>query len=98
MNTIKTHGLTAGSLYKLLYLGSLIPLFLLGLGCGIAAFFGSDTVMFNDHFIYGAQGLIGGIVFGLIFPAIFAAVNWVILVVGLWLWTRFKTIDLKYKE
>lgn len=98
MNSINTRGLSAGSLFKLLFFGFLIPVFIWGLGCGIAAYFGYNTVMFNDAYVHGATGFVTGLILGLVLPLILSIVNWVILVIGLWLWTRFKTIDLKFKE
>lgn len=98
MNPIKTRGLSAGSLFKLLFCGLIIPLFVFGLICGIAAFFGSDTVSFNDQFVHGGTGLLAGVILGVVLPAVLSAVLWVILEIGLWLWTRFAWITLKFKE
>lgn len=98
MKTITTRGLAAGSLFKLLFLGSFIPFFLFGVLAGIGAFFGQDYVMVNDNYQYGILGLIWGIVIGILLPLLLSALVWILLFIGLWLWTRFKPIDLTYKE
>lgn len=98
MKTIITRGLSAGSLFKLLFFGSFIPLFLLGVISGISAYMGYNAIMLNEQYVYGSTGLLTGIAFGIISPFIFSILMWILLVIGLWLWTRFTTIDLTYKE
>ena len=76
----------------------LIPLFLFGLLCGIAALFGANTVTINDVNVYGIQGLLSGMVIGLLLPAIFALLFSLVLGIGLWVYSLFKTIAIKYKN
>lgn len=98
MKTIETRGLSAGSLYKLLFIGLVIPLFFFSLCCGIASLFGYDTVSFNNQYVHGIQGLVVGLVLGIILPAIMSAFLWVPMIIGIWLWTRVKTLTLNLKE
>jgi hypothetical protein len=98
MNTVKTRGLSAGSLFKVLFCGLLIPIFLFGLGCGIAAFFGADVVTFNHVHVHGLEGLIVGAIVGLFVPTVLAGFLWLIMIVGLWIWTRFSPINLRFKD
>ncbi len=98
MNTMETKGLSAGSLYKLFFIGLLIPLGLFGLGCGIASFFGYSTVYLNDAYVFGFKGLIVGAIIGVILPALMSAFLWVIMGFGLWVWTRVSTITLSIKS
>lgn len=98
MKTLTTRGLSAGSLYKLLYIGLAIPFFIIGLATGLAAFFGKDAVTYNDQYVYGVKGLIVGVVSGILSPILTAIGLWILMMIGIWLWTRFKPIDLTYKE
>lgn len=98
MQTIKSRGLSALSLYKLLFCGLFVPIFLFALGCGIASMLGYSTVSFNGEFVYGIQGMIVSAVLGLVLLIFMAFFLWVIIGFGLWLWTRFCSIDLSIKE
>ena len=98
MKTIESKGLSAGSLYKLLFIGLLTPLFIFGLGCGIASYFGYSTVSFNDQHVYGLKGLLTGCVIGIMLPIMMAAFLWCLTAFGIWVWTRFKKINLTLKE
>lgn len=96
--TIITKGLTLGSMIKLLFFGFLIPFFLFGIGVGIAAYMGVDTVMLNDQYVYGIPGLLTGIALGVFASAIASVLYGLIAFIGLWLWTRLSTVELTYKE
>lgn len=98
MKTLETHGLAAGSLFKLLFIGLLVPIFIFSLGCGIAAFFGHATVSFNGAYLFGFKGLIGGTVLGLVLPILMAAFLWCLIAFGIWVWTRVRTINLTLKD
>ena len=98
MKTISTRGLSAGSLYKLLFIGLLTPLFIFGLACGVASFFGYSTVTFNGEHVYGLKGLIVGSIIGITLPVLMAAFLWCLIAFGLWVWTRMKTINLTLKD
>lgn len=98
MKTFKTKGLTFKSLYKLFYIGSAVPIFLLGLGAGIAAYLGSDTVMLNDVYVYDLKGLLTGVGMGILIPFILALPSAIFNGIGQWLWTRFRSFNLTYKE
>lgn len=96
--TITTKGLTLGSIIKLLFYGFLVPILPIGIGVGISAFLGHDTVMLYNQYVHGASGLLTGIVLGVILPAFMAAIYGLLAFIGIWIWTRFTTIDLSYKE
>lgn len=98
MQSIQSRGLTAGSLYKVLCVGLLIPLFILGVAFGIASYFGASVVAQQGVYVYGLKGLVTGMIFGIILPIILSAVLWVVIGVGIFLWTRVKTLTLNIKE
>jgi phage shock protein PspC (stress-responsive transcriptional regulator) len=94
---VKTEGISYGSLYKLLMIGSMVFWSIFGLCAGLASYFGYHTVTVNGEHVMGLYGLIAGIVIGPILSIIFTTVYWVLLSFGLWLYTRFKTIHLQCK-
>lgn len=98
MQTIQSKGLSAFSLLKLLFIGLLIPIFVFALACGIASLFGAQTVMLNNQYIFGWKGLITGAIIGVILPGILSFIFWIIMGLGLWIFTRFSTIKLSIKE
>lgn len=99
MNTLQTRGLSAGSLFKFLFCGSLIPFFLFGLVCGIAAFFGHEAVTLNGKYVFGLAGLLGGLAIGVILPGIFSAIFWIIIFIGSRIWSLlFGPLNLKFKD
>ena len=99
MKTIITKGLSFGSILKFLYIGLAIPLFLLGVGFGIAAYTGSSIVMLNDTYVYGMKGLLTGvIVFGILLPLLLSISYGIIIFIGQFLWTRFSSFNLTFKD
>jgi len=98
IKTIESYGLSAGSLYKLLFIGLLVPLFIFGLSCGVASFFGYSAVTFNGQQVYGLKGLIVGGMIGVLLPLIMAAFLWCLIAFGVWAWTRVRTINLTIKD
>lgn len=98
MQSIESKGLCAGSLFKLLATGLFFPLFIVGVLCGIAALFGSDTVSLNNEYVHGMKGLVVGTLIGLILPVVMGAVLTVFMAPSIWLWTRFKSIKINIKD
>lgn len=98
MTTFTCRGLAAGSLYKLLFIGLLTPLFIFSLCCGIASYYGHSTVSFNNHYVYGLKGLIVGTLLGIVLPIMLSALLWCLIGFGLWVWTRIKPIHLTLKD
>src|SRR5579871_2511531 len=98
MKTIETRGLSAGSLYKLLFIGLLPPIFIFSFACGMASLFGYSTVTFNDHYVYGLKGLVTSILLGIFIPIILSAFLWCLISIGVWIWTSIKKINLTLKD
>lgn len=98
MQTIESKGLSKGSLFKLLFTGLFPLIFILGVGCGIAALAGYSTVTLNNQYVFGMKGLITGVIIGLVLPIVMASFMWVIMAIGIWIWTRFKRITLIVKD
>jgi hypothetical protein len=75
---LKVHNLTFGSLFKIMFAASMVFWGISGIIFGVSAFFGADTVSWNDTNYYGVTGLITGLVLMLIFGAIFGGLGAVI--------------------
>lgn len=98
MQTISCRGLSVGSLFKILFIGLLIPIFLISVIYGVFALFGFDTVTFDGKHVYGIVGLLVALVIGIVLPSIMSAVLWLLILLGVWVYTRFRPITLKLKD
>lgn len=96
--TISIQRLGIWSVYKLWLIGlgaSLIPL---GMLFGVLAFFGSDTISWNGRPLHGIAALIGGPFLGAFVALIFTAVLGSAAALGLWLYSKFRSVSLAVKE
>jgi len=84
-----TKGLTASTLLKLILIGY-SPF---GVLLGILSLLGVRIVKFNEHVVTGIKGLLTSILI-LVICSLF---SWLLLIIGNWLYTRFRTIDITYK-
>lgn len=98
MNKISVSKLSFTSIFKLLFVGLVIPFFLFGIGCGVAAFLGCNTVTLNGANVYGLEGLLTGLFLGLLLPAIFSILFTVLMSFGLWVYFRFSSLYLCYES
>lgn len=98
MRTFDSYGLSAWSLYKLLYIGLALPLFVFGVGCGIASLLGRSTIQLNGAYVYGFKGLIAGVILGIVLPFILSFFLWMIMSIGILCWTRLGKIRLSIKD
>lgn len=96
--SIQCRGLTASSLFKYLFIGGFFSLGLFILACAVAAGFGYHTVIFNEVPVVGVKGFLLGLAFMPLFSLIFAVVNWILLGIGMWIWTRLSHIELHYNS
>lgn len=98
MRTFDSYGLSAWSLYKLLYIGLALPLLVFSVGCGIASLMGRSTILLNGEYVYGMKGLITGVILGFILPFMIAFILWIIMSIGIWCWTRLGMIRISIKD
>lgn len=94
---LQTKGLTAGSIFKILLLGflfSLGPLFIIA---AICSYFGAQVLTLNGVYVVGLKGLITGIIMAPLFPLLFASIFFIFIAFGLWLYTRFRELNIKIK-
>lgn len=97
LQELQTKGLSAGSLYKILLLGflfSLGPLFIIA---AICSYFGAHVLTLNGIYVIGLKGLITGFIMAPVFPLLFSSIFFIFIAFGLWLYTRFRTLNIKIK-
>ncbi|MDU0111735.1 hypothetical protein RT723_01655 [Psychrosphaera aquimarina] len=90
--------ISKSSLFKILVLGNCLGLFVLCILFGVAAFFGAETVQWNDEYKTGLDGLFYSILMGPIFGFFFACVMWVYSAFGLWVYSLFRPIKITFVE
>lgn len=88
--------LTAGTIYKILFVGLVFSMLPLSVLFGIMAFFGANTITWNGQNIYGFWGLISGIAVGAFLSMAFAVILGSCCFVGLWLYSRFESIGVAF--
>jgi hypothetical protein len=86
------------SLFKLLFIGLTTGLSMFAIICGIAAFFGAETVQWNGIHRTGIEGLIYGFIMGPFLGFLFACVMWLLIAPGLWVYSFFRPIKVVFKD
>lgn len=90
--------LSLGTVYKLTTLGflcSLVPFCLL---MGVFAAFGAETLTWNEQPVKGLTGLIASPFIGLFMALVFSALLGTALAFGLWVYSWFGTLTIRYRE
>jgi hypothetical protein len=94
--TVQVVRLSAGTVYKVAFIGSVFSLLLLCAVFGVLALFGFNTVSWNGAQVYGFWGLVTGLLLGgffcLFVPAFFGSA----CAFGLWLYSKFERIHVSY--
>lgn len=95
---IEVWRLSAGSVYKLLSIGtffSVVPFCTL---MGLFALFGAGTLSWNDEPVTGISGLLAGPFIGAFISGLFVAIWGSGCVLGLWIYSRFFSITIAVQE
>lgn len=95
-NKIKIKRLKPGSLFKLIFIGYAIILIPFSILCGISSLFGMGTVTWNNQPITGIPGLIASPFIGIFLTILFSILGWIGLCIGLWIYSKFKNIELEF--
>lgn len=96
--TISLQRLSAGSIYKLWFIGLATTLVPLGLVFGVLAWLGSGTVTWYGQNLQGVPGLLAAPLMGLFMAAAMTLVQGSAVALGLWLFSLFKRITLRAKD
>jgi len=94
---IEVHKVSKFSLFKLLVLGIGCSFFFLFLVFGVAALMGSETVRFENQAITGFKGLLTAMLMWPVFSLIFSSFIWCLCSFGLWVYSFFGNLNLKFK-
>jgi hypothetical protein len=86
--------LSTGSVYKLVFLGLMAAMAPLGLLMGLMAWIGFDTVHWQGVPVSGPGAVVVGLLAGLWVALAFTAVMGSLMALGLWLYARFKPLNL----
>jgi hypothetical protein len=88
--------LRGGSLFKLIFIGNFTFFLPFSLIAGILAMFGADSVTWNQQPVTGIPAFIVSLFGGLLTGLVLSALGWVAMFIGLWIYSRFKSIQLEY--
>lgn len=94
---ISIRRLSAGSIYKLMFIGLMSSMLPLGLVMGALAWVGFDTLHWQGMPVSGPVGLLVGLMAGLWVALTFTAVLGTLVALGLWLYARYKPLHLKIR-
>jgi hypothetical protein len=98
MTVLTVAKLRAGTIYKLLGVGlmvALLPLFTL---FGLLAAADLSTLTWNEQPVTGLKAIVIGPLMGVFLAAVFTAVIGSVTAFGLWLYSKFKPIEIEYDE
>ena len=93
---IRIQRLRGGTLLKLLLIGNLLFFVPLLTIIGILGVFGLAPVTLNDKPVTGPMALIAALIGGGWLALFFSIIPWGTAFLGLWLYSRFKSIELRY--
>jgi hypothetical protein len=88
--------LTAGTVFKLLWIGNFVWIIAASAGCGIGAFFGAHDVLINGQAWIGMRGLIAALVMGVLLLTVGTAITWFFTFAGLWLFSLVRPIRITF--
>lgn len=95
---ITAKGISAGSLYKVLFIGHAFSLGLLIVCMGIFSLFGYETVHIEGMPATGLKGLLTAMVAAALFALVFSFLNWLFVLIGNWIYTRFWNYEIVVNE
>lgn len=87
-----------GTLYKLILIGNICSLVPFALFMGCLSLFGLETVQWNDQPVTGLAGLLASPFVGLLVALAWTLVSGIAMSMGLWLFSLFRTITLRYEK
>lgn len=98
LETIRTRGLSAGTLFKLLFTGYFFSVGPVILFCGVLSIFGYGTISYDGQVITGLKGFLTSLVMIPVFSLAFALANWILISFGLWVYTRFNFLKIRFRS
>jgi len=65
---------------------------------GVCALFGLGAVKWNNESLHGLKGLLVSPLLGIFLAAVFAAIGGIGIAFGLWLYSKFRPLNLRIVE
>jgi hypothetical protein len=96
--SITTKKLSTGSTFKLIAIGTLCSIIPISIFMGVFALFGANSVSWNDKPITGLAGLAASPFIGLFISLVFTGVLGTLVAFGLWIFSKFRTIQIELKD
>lgn len=93
---LRIQRLRGGTLFKIIFIGNFLFFIPFSILMGILSFFGAATVTWNEQPLTGFAGLIASPFIGVFIALLFSVFLWVSIFIGLWLYSKFKPIELEY--
>ncbi len=94
MESLEIKKLSAGSVYKLIFIGSLLGMVLITFFFGVLGVMGLETVSWNEQPVTGFKALLVAPMIGVMMSALFTALFGSVTVLGLWLYAFYRPITL----
>lgn len=85
----------ASVIYRLLLIGLAIPMLIFSFICGVMGMFGYDMVKWNNETIHGILALPMALLSGLMVTVLFTVFIGSIACLGLWIYSRFRPLQVK---
>lgn len=95
---LRARKMSKGSLFKLIFISSAIPLFPFFVLCGIASLFGANTVKVNNAPVTGPMGLVAAMVMYPLFALLFTCFAWLFGAFGLWVYSKIRPLELNLTD
>jgi uncharacterized metal-binding protein len=97
-NKIRIKHLKGSSLFKLISIGNIIFFVPFSIITGISTYFGigKAIITWKGKPLTGIAGLVASPFFGLFVGLVISAFLWVAIFVGLWIYTKFKPLELEF--
>lgn len=85
----------ASIIYRLILIGLGIPMLIFGILCGLMGVFGYDMVKWNNDVVHGILALPIALFSSLFITVLFTALFGSIVCAGLWIYSRFRPLEVK---
>lgn len=93
---IKIRKLTRNTVWKLVFIGAVFSFVPLGFITGILSLVGVNVVGIMGQPVYGLKGFVTALLICGFFCLIFIIIGGIVLSTGLWLYSKFRPIYIKY--
>lgn len=90
--------LSFGTVYKILAIASGFSLVPLSIMMGLFAFFGAETIVWNGQHLTGMHGLLASPLVGVVLSLIFTGFLGTLFACGLWLYSKFRPLEIEYQK